>query len=424
MKNKSILLIISLLTLPLVGCTNFEFKSLSNNIKNNEISVPKTDYNATFYIDGEVSTVITYNEDNYFEKVVPELPKAEEGYFNYWLPEVDFSKFYDCNYDMMTSLDVRCKKGAFDYVDNSYVSLSDNTFGISNSVKLTSGMLTAHFTKSTAKEDTGIVFGITFDDDEPGSFWENVGVSYYFFYLNQNGAAVLSKVNNGKYKTLVNVAQASSLVDYELTVLINNNDIKCLVNGVECINYTDDNFLTGDEVGFRLHKTGAKIKNLGNTIKSDYEIASGNIIVSGDTITTISDKTLVYKRTDSIYNTTYSCYVKSNVNQQAGFIFGLNSEVSGKFYEDNATYFSYYINENGYVVLEKFVNGNKTIIENSFAIPAYLPSNTYQLSMTIVSNRLRLKIDGTSTYSYTNDVSFAGTLLGFKASLAGAVFSR
>lgn len=153
--------------------------------------------------------------------------------------------------------DLRIKHGqlALDEYDD-YVALSSDTIALYKDSLSGSGKysVSVTMTKGAAAEDDGIVFGLS--DNGQSEFWENGGVSYYFFFISRDNAPYLGKVDSTKDKPweAVKVGNVLSIATtYQLKVEVDGNTIKCYVDNTLVIDETigSDMMLTGNLVGIR-----------------------------------------------------------------------------------------------------------------------------------------------------------------------------
>ena len=139
--------------------------------------------------------------------------------------------------------------------DGVITTLQGGTLLTHKTASFAAGTLTADV-KTVAGSDNGIVFGL--NDNGKTSYWEDV--NYYFFFINLNGDAYLGKVNSG-WSQCGNVTHIDGFDvanTYTLKVEWNNGNIKCYVNDVLYIDYTDAEPLTGTQYGYRAGGAGVE----------------------------------------------------------------------------------------------------------------------------------------------------------------------
>ena len=398
-------------------------------------------YTATFKVDGEKVDEVLYTIENYSEKEIPEVP-SKTHYIGRWSPEVDFSLLEDREYNAIYELDLKMKSGNFTY-DNQYVASSDNSLAISKEVTMANGTLSTNMKKSTGAEDSGIVFGITYDNEELDSYWEGNGVSYYFFFININNCAYLAKSDNGEWKQLGRVEQVLNYneeSEYPLSVSFEDGYISCFV-GEEClIKYKDSNPLTGTQVGFRAQKAGTTYTDLvvSETVKKDsrdvvsgYTVTNGAALEENGTIrTTVGNTILVDERLAAENGKRYTTNYKASVNQDAGIIVGLKDEGYRMFWEEANTsmeYYFFFINNAGILILAKVGSttndGVWTTVADNNNIKDFDPNKTYELGAEIEDTVIKCYVDGMLVHTYDTGRSLVGNMFGLRAAVAGAEFS-
>ena len=388
-------------------------------------------YTATFYKDGDVYSTVSYTKENYMDKVAPTLPKAKDGHYGYWYPQVDFSIFEDTYYDYMETLEYQVKYGSLKYESGNFVSTKDNTIGIHHEKELTNGVISLDLTK-VGGGDSGIVFGLTYLNEEPQTFWEISGVSYYFLYHSNANALVLSKVTDGKYKTLYTIASNVTTYPASIKVSIDDNFIQCFINDNCLIKYTDENKLEGTGIGFRLGKNGSYISNfyISNTPLKEaedikgYFLASGKATLNNTTITFSENNTLLYSKYNPIYNREYQAVIKPTNSSKVGFIFGLDTKGETSFYEDKVSYYRYIISETGKLLLEYVDNSSVTTIFNSYQIANFDNAISYHLSIAFINDTVYCYLNQYSVYTYKAPISFFETYHGFISSFSGATIQK
>ena len=113
--------------------------------------------------------------------------------------------------------------------------------------------------------DNGVIIALTPNDTH--MYWENE-VSYYFFFVNLHGLAMLGKVDNGTWTTcqeaVINGYSATGT--YQLKVEKDASTIYGYVNGVCYISYADSFPLEGVGYGLRAGGSGVEYSNLSGKV--------------------------------------------------------------------------------------------------------------------------------------------------------------
>lgn len=131
---------------------------------------------------------------------------------------------------------------------------------------------TVETTVTTVKDsaaDSGIVFCVT--NAGKSTYWEDTGVSYYFFFISQHGTAYLGKVNNG-WTALDERAVAgfdkTVSQTYKLKVVLSGTEARCYVNDKLYLIFSERNFLQGKGVGIRTGGNGVQFS--GFSLSGEY----------------------------------------------------------------------------------------------------------------------------------------------------------
>lgn len=118
--------------------------------------------------------------------------------------------------------------------------------------------------KTKTNTDSGIVFGLS--SNGIPTYWEGYGISYYFFFLGQDGTAYLGKTDNGGWTVCAIVDYTFNDTDtYELKVVYKGSKICGYVNGELMVSYRDGDPLTGTGFGVRSGGAGVSFSDLAVT---------------------------------------------------------------------------------------------------------------------------------------------------------------
>ena len=317
----------------------------------------------TFKADGVVVDEIEYTVGVTTSITEPEVP-AKEHYVGTWENYTLGSD--DIVVNARYEIDLAVKGGAMDYVDGNYISTTANTIARIPGMEFTHGTLSVDLLKSRAAEDSGVIFGLS--DSDLDRYWEDDGVSYYFFFINVNGAAYLAKSVNGAWIQLGAVVNVTSLNEedvYPISISMDNGLIKCFVGGECMIKHEDKNPLTGTGVGYRLQESGTKISPVTLTDEvlvdefetADYAITAGEVSVDNGQYTTTANNTLAFAK-DLVMedNVKYSIEYTPNSAHDGGLVFGLENNGSYRFFEDQNSGIYYYmlmINFDGVIIFTR-----------------------------------------------------------------------
>ena len=289
-------------------------------------------------------------------------------------------------------------------------SLSGSTIAVYGGKEFVEGTLSIDITLGKETGDNGIIFGLK---NTTGSnyFWEGQGVTYYFFFISLAGNAYLGKTVNGQWivcgidttsyyqlnKTYtLTVSRSKSNLSYDM--------INCYVDDRLCVSYKDETDLDGTGYGIRSALAGIKYSDfeisneiLGSNSSLDgYYTASGlfenqnGAIVSqtGSAILEVADSEFVYGKLEVT--------MKKNGIADDGIIFSLTSNESHLYWENNVSYYFFFVNIHGLACLGKVDNGTWTSCQN-VSLNTYSPTGTYQL---------KVEKDATTIYGYVNGVCY------------------
>ena len=391
----------------------------------------------TFKADNTVVDVVEFTVGQTTSITEPEVP-AKEHYVGSWESyELGSS---DLVVNAVYNIDLSEKAGKFSYADGKYTSTAPQALAVDPNVTMANGTLSTNLKKSSAGEDSGIVFGLS--DNGAASYWEGEGVSYYFFFVNINGSAYLAKSVNGAWHQLgrvVDITDYNEEDEYPLSVSFEDGLIRCFV-GEEClVKYRDANPLTGTGVGYRFQETGTAASPIQYTSEvkldeletEDYYIAAGNLAVSEGKYTTTEMNTLaVAKGLEMQDGVKYSVEYTPNVSHDGGLVFGLNDNGYCTFWEEANSGIYYYmlmVNFDGVILFAK-IDGRTdaamwTTVYDRSNIKNIDWAKTYTLSVVTNGNNVKGYADDMLLFSVDVADTFVGTKLGFRSAKAGACYS-
>jgi len=211
-----------------------------------------------------ISAQISASSSQTSQSWIPEIIVGETGAE---VPNIDDSVKYDYS---ASKLSFRVANGTFSETNVSNKISNWTTTGTNNLLYTTSvafpyGTITCNV-KTLTTTDSGIVFGLS---SSSTTFWEGSGISYYFFFLSQEGTAYLGKTNNSTWSILKQVAYNFNDTDtYQLKVIYQGSKICCYVNNEFMIGVRDIAPLSGTAFGIRSGASGVSFTDL--AITNDY----------------------------------------------------------------------------------------------------------------------------------------------------------
>ena len=164
------------------------------------------------------------------------------------------------------SSDLTAKSGSFN-ISGTTMTSNGAALYVNENADFDEGTIEVTVTASSST-DSGIVFCLT--GNGKANYWEDAGVSYYFFFLSQGGMAYLGKVNNGW--TQLDSRKYSGFTagqEYKLKIVLSGTDIWCYVNDKLYLIYSERNFLPGKGIGVRTGASGINFKNF--TVSGDLK---------------------------------------------------------------------------------------------------------------------------------------------------------
>lgn len=167
--------------------------------------------------------------------------------------------------------DFYVRHGQFHAEGSALVTDTTEVIGVYKDPAPTDAVITATLEKGAYDCDDGIIFCLS--DNNRTRFWENPGISYYFFFISRDNTAYLGKVTGDSEEPWQELAVSTILpyeTAYELKVELTGNHIKCYVDGESVLEYTDAEMLTGTGVGIRAGSESA--------IYSDFSVTETTAI--------------------------------------------------------------------------------------------------------------------------------------------------
>ena len=164
--------------------------------------------------------------------------------------------------------------------------------------------------------------------------------------------------------------------------LCNNNNSPIngtsIWNGMMIFNNILFTFSSGNTIKYSEIPIYTEPRLYNQILRNQYYIKRGNISIYGNKIIVNNENTFIINKNIIIFlNNTFHSYVTPNNNCECGLIFGLDK------LKDN--YFIFFINEKGYIILSKILNGDysEIIIKKSEEIyHGFDRRNTYKLTIT------------------------------------------
>lgn len=323
--------------------------------------------------------------------------------------------------------DLYISNGSFIYENNRYISKNNNSIGyIDQQMEL--GTLKVDMYHSDIVSDSGLVFGL--ERNSQINFWEK-DISYYFFFIANNGFPYLGRVNNGSWSALqvsntsvpgfpFNVGEKS-----ELKVIRSDNKIECFVDNVKYIDYKDNAPLLGKEVGIRAGTQNYQFGNIsvvnsGSFVffePTEYKFIKGHFITTDD-VSIISDRTdsLALNAHQEFTNGTLTLKFTQGNQTESGIIFKSDDTASN--------YYAFFI-KNGRTHLVKVINNIPTELVNDLYLSAgYGPAQETNMKIVYDNGEIYCYFRNILYAKFTDNSPLNGTKFGIYSKLPLACFSN
>jgi len=162
-------------------------------------------------------------------------------------------------------------------------------------------------------------------------------------------------------------------------------------------------------------------------LRNEYYLKEGNISTYGNKIIVNHQNTFVInKNINTYFNNTFYSYVTPNNNHECGIIFGINNIYYPSLAKDK--YFRFIIDEEGYLILSKMINGNYIEIIKKKSEDIYYKfdkRNTYKLTIKYLpqTGKITASINENIAFDIF-DNSFNGRYVGLESLGNGTIFSQ
>lgn len=326
---------------------------------------------------------------------------------------------------------VKIRYGDYEKDGDGYSSTSGNAILTLTDKTMAYGTFSATLTKNGAADD-GIIFGLS--ENGLNSYWES-GVSYYFFFISNRGTGYLGKVNNGTWKWLgesATVAGYNGKGTYGLRVTRDVSSIKCYVDGVLCVDYSDLSPLTGSGVGLRAGASGVKYDGISVEKSGEFEfktpdnftVASGEFRQMKQLITSVKSKSLmVYDA--PMTDGTVSVKMTAGSDTNNGIVFRLKSNREN-YYDraEGVSYYFFHISSTHTARLIRIENNTAITCEEVNLVALYSANTEYELKAVFDGNRIMCYINDAMYADYIDPKPLDGTGVGLRASASGVAFRQ
>ena len=352
------------------------------------------------------------------------------------IPVLDTSSKAETVKELSSFDNITVRNGAFKKKDDWFVSSQNNSLATFNNTQFINGTFSCDVIPNR-NCDSGILFK---GSASTANFWE-ANSSYYTLLVNKDGILLLGKVTNGSwtcpaefdlrklstvYKCYINMNAV-----YNLKVIVNGDNIKCFVNDLQCINFTDSAPLTGSLAGIRSSNNGyfGNVKINDSTVREDkiyttsdgVEVKSGSATINGTTIKSNANNTLC-KVKGNAYNGTITCKIKPTVANDCGIVFRI-SACSDNYWEQTGTsYYVLLINAEGWLLLGKITNGSWSCPANFDMRSDFDVNREYELKVEMDGKNIKCYVNGELKIDLNDSSPIKGTGFGVRSAQASTEF--
>lgn len=173
------------------------------------------------------------------------------------------------------------------------------------------------------------------------------------------------------------------------------------------------------------HGTDASAPSVSDTVRAertDYRCASGVFGSDGTTLTSVTPNSIAIADGKKFRSGTLTCKVRSVNSTDSGIVFCLSGN-GEYFWEQNVSYYFYFIGQGGTAYLGK-VNGGGWFIMNKVDIAAIDPTHEYTLKVVVAENRMTCFVDGELMFGVKDADFLPGDGYGIRTGAAGVAFSQ
>lgn len=154
-----------------------------------------------------------------------------------------------------------------------------------------------------------------------------------------------------------------------------------------------------------------------------YRNASGSWMHDGEKFVSSSANSIAVADGEVFDSGTLSCTVRTTNTTDSGLIFRLNDNGNGYFWEQNVSYYFYFLGQGGTAYLGKVNNGGWYIMYmvNIGAIDA---SHDYKLRAVIAENRITCFVDDELMFGVKDHDFLSGNGYGIRTGATGVTFDN
>lgn len=315
-------------------------------------------------------------------------------------------------------------------------SSANDTLAIYDGGEISSGTISTNIKLAKTTGDNGIVFGFN-NAGGSNTAWEGYGISYYFFFISREGKAYLGKTNNGIWTlcSLVDFPGYLSGGTFNLKVSRDRSNsaydfINCYIDDELYISYKDPEALDGVGFGIRAGSSGVGYDEIVvsdgvSDIASlkDYYLTSGLFVETGGKLVSKTGNSIAEVADKEFKDGILSFKMKINGFYDNGVIFSLTSNDSHAYWENNVSYYFFFINLSGQALLGKVDNGTWELCQYA-EINNYDPLGTYNIRVEKEGSLISGFINDACCIYFADSSPLDGTGYGFRAGGVGTEYSN
>ncbi len=277
----------------------------------------------------------------------------------------------------------------------------------------------------------GLVFGLSSDKT---NYWEGTGISYYFFYITENGRACLGRTENGKWNTVFEkvIRPFDSTHTYRMRAIRGENTISCYVDGILYGTFSDSAPLTGTKFGVRSGDQGVRfsdirvheIANPKKDISEELNIGTGSYYaLSNQVIASESSSIMTYKGKTK-KNGTLKTFLSPHGGEDNGIIFHVTRGNQFRKEGEGTSYYWFGYQANGMVAFKRVENGTVVKSKDKFLPWGSYSYMGYEVKIVMDGNDFYCYFDGRLAVTYHDDNVLPGEEYGFLAGGKNAIMDR
>jgi len=319
--------------------------------------------------------------------------------------------------------------GTFEYRANSITSSEADSLCLVPHETMRKGTLSVDMT-ATEPSDNGIVL---LAKHASQSMWEGSGVSYYFYFISQAGTLYLGKTRNSEWTCVneSNIRGYSLKKNYNLKISFDVQEsfvqFHCYLNDEHYYSVRDYETNFGNEFGLRAGKADTTFSYINASLKflepsrqqaGDYYVADGGFLSKNGAVTSTANNSISYKEDSFQLGTISVDMVQSGSASDSGLVFGLERNGNIRFWENNVSYYFFFINVEGHAYLGKVNNGSWSSLYYDYdPVPDFSIEKGHTNNLKVIRDNelISCYIDDVKVVDYVDYSPLLGKEYGFRS---------